>query len=251
MQIENTHFTNNKKQKISARIHYPEKNNGKGVIFCHGLFSSKDGYKINRLAESITSTGHSLLTFDFSFSGESEGNISDISITQEAADLKCASDFLSSIGIKQYHLIGSSMGGTISLLHAGKESNSKNILSIITIATPVDLKKLFKLNIGSSIEKLSPEGYTSIDNIKLNNNFFIEAFKIDMVSHINKINVPALIFHGAGDKVVSVTNADIIENKLQSKIIKKKIIQHGDHNLTDNESMEILRNEIVNWLNKD
>ena len=67
MIIENVQFTNDKNQKIAARIYYKEAITKTGVIFCHGLFSGKDGYKITRLAGDIVNAGYTLFTFDFSF----------------------------------------------------------------------------------------------------------------------------------------------------------------------------------------
>jgi hypothetical protein len=93
MSVEEITFENNLNKRLSGRIYRPDKPGDTGVVFSHGLFSSKDGYKITRLAGDIVSSGHALMAFDFSFSGESGGSISDISVLQEVADLAAAVRF--------------------------------------------------------------------------------------------------------------------------------------------------------------
>lgn len=131
IQIENEPVT------LAGNWYSPEKKTDQGIIFSHGLFSSKDGYKITRLAESITEAGFSLLTFDFRYAGESGTDISNLSIRGEVEDLAAVVKFVKERGIRELHLMGSSMGAAVTLLYAGR--GDVTIESIITIAAPVNL----------------------------------------------------------------------------------------------------------------
>ena len=246
MIIENVRFKNNKGQNLSAKIYKLKNNIDSGVIFSHGLFSNKDGYKITQLAESIISTGNVLLTFDFSFCGESDGNITDISVIQEVNDLKHAVDFFTEYGVKNIHLMGSSMGGAVSILYASQSSHK--IKSLITIATPVDFNLLI-----SKIKKSYPDcliphtGTTEIDGLSIKNTFFHELIKIDMIEAVKKLNIPVLMFHGFLDDVVPVLNFDLFKKNLNSSYIDI-LIKNGKHNLTEKKDIEILKKNLINWL---
>ena len=244
---EDVVFYNNKKTKIAGRIYKNSLDSLKGVIFSHGLFSSKDGYKITRLAEDIVSEGFTLLAFDFSFSGESGGKISDLSILQEVQDLGCAVRFMIDTGMKEIHLIGSSMGGAVSLIYLSEKPALIKSLSLI--ATPVDLHKLLILNTGiRDIEGLPHEGYTKIDEFEIKNSFFKEALEINIHENLKKIKTPVLVIHGENDSVVGPEDAGTIIDLLDTDK-KLVIIEKGDHNLTTENDISVIRENIISWLN--
>lgn len=241
IQTENVSFFNNKYQKLSGKI-YKTSDTSEGVIFCHGLFSTKDGYKITHLAEDIVSIGQTLLCFDFSFAGESEGNITGLSILQEVNDLRSAFKFFTEYGIENIHLIGSSMGGLVSLLFSSTESN---IRSQTLIATPIMLPEIFAKDI--DITSLPESGKTSLNGVLINNTFFKELKEIDIETAISNVNAPSLIIHGYLDNVVPVANAVNLVKQLTAKK-RIAIIQDGDHNLSRDSDLSILSKNILDWI---
>jgi len=246
MNIANVTFNNNNGVRIAGRLYSSELNTGAGVIFSHGLFSNKDGYKITRLAADIVSTGNDLLTFDFSFVGESGGNIEDLSILQEVRDLGCAVQFMASRGYENIHLIGSSMGGAVSALHCSGQTG--DVRSLVTIAMPVDIAGLMTRNAGiDNIDLLDDAGMTEIDGILIKNSFFKEAHLIDIIGALPNIHVPVLIFHGRQDPIVPVENAFIAERNITSPK-ELLIIPDGDHNLTRDGDLTLLKEKISGWL---
>ena len=101
---------------LSGRIYCDNPENKSGVIFSHGLFSSMDGYKITRLAQSIVSSGYSLMTFNFSSAENFENNTRNLSILRQVRELECAADEFIKRGVERLHLMGSSMGSAVTLL---------------------------------------------------------------------------------------------------------------------------------------
>jgi esterase/lipase len=246
MNIEKISFLNNESQKIAAKIHTGAEKSLNGVIFCHGMFSSKDGYKITNLAEHIVNAGFTLLTFDFSFAGESEGNMSELSVFQEVDDLNSAFFFFKKYGMKQIHVIGSSLGGLVSLLFSS--ILKKEISSQTLIAAPVLLDDLlYNMLKTTDINSIPDTGYTEVEGIKIHNKFFKETLKINIDNAINNIMTPTMIIHGAEDNVVSVNNAIALIKCLNTdkRII---LIDGGDHNLTRDSDLKVLRENILEWL---
>ncbi len=245
MNIEKIFFQNNKSQKISAKIYKGTPASSDGVIYCHGLFSTKDGYKITHLAQDIVSAGYTLFTFDFSFVGESEGNISDLSILQEVDDLNAAFFFFQKYGIDKVHLVGSSMGALVSLLFSSVMGD--RLCSQTLIAAPVLLNELIRKMADVDINSLPENGQTKVDGVSINNKFFKEAMKIDIERAVTNTAIPTLVIHGGRDEIVPLANAAFL---IKAITCEKRVvlIEDGDHNLSRDSDLKILRDNILEWV---
>ncbi len=247
MIIDNFKFKNLRGIELAGRIYRKNEDQKAGVIFSHGLFSSKDGYKITRMAGSILDSGFALMTFDFTFSGESSGNITDISIYDEVDDLKCAINLFKSRGFEKIHLMGSSMGAAVTIITASP--GEYRIESLILIAAPLSFEKLVPEIQKGDLESLDSDGYTLISGVKVNNRFIREIFEIDMVNAVGKISSPVLIIHGMMDAVVDFSNLDtFIQNCVSS--CTSLVIEDGDHNLTRESDIKIISENVKEWLGK-
>jgi putative redox protein len=237
-------FTNNKSQRITGRIHYPDLPTTRGLVFCHGLFSSKDARKIVHMAEPITGSGCAVLTFDFSFAAM--GDFSEFSILQEVEDLRRAVGYFKECGIREMHLVGSSMGGVVALLFASE--GAPFLKSLTLIATPVNMEELLETmfpetNMGS----LPEEGMSMVDGIPIHNRFIREALSIDLLKRLPEIRIPVLVIHGREDTVVNTSNALVANTVLRSKK-NLIIIEDGDHNLTRDSDLTTLCQSIIRWI---
>lgn len=244
MRTEYIEFTNNKSQRITGRIHYPDLPTASGLVFCHGLFSSKDAHKIVHMAEPITGSGCAVLTFDFSFTAM--GDFSEFSILQEVEDLRCAVGCFRERGIREVHLAGSSMGGVVALLFASE--GAPFLRSLTLIATPVNMKELVETMFPeTSISSLPEEGMSMVDGTPIHNRFIREALSIDLLNRLLEIHVPVLIIHGKEDKVVHISNAIVADKTLGSKK-NLVIIEDGDHNLTRDSDLTTMSRSIIRWI---
>ncbi len=244
MEIENFTFLNSTGHKLAARIYFKDKYNKNGVIFSHGLFSSKDGYKITRMAEDIVNSGYSLMTFDFTYSGESSGNIADISIMQEVDDLLHAVQVFKAKGAEQIHLMGSSMGGVVSILAVAE--SSVPIRSLILIATPLNLSALIP---EGNFHSIKDEDLINISGVPVKGKFISELGNLDLASAVIKIKCPVLSIHGKLDAIVSVNDFEEIKKLLKSPV-DSILIEDGDHNLTEERHLNLIKKKVTNWLGK-
>lgn len=239
-------FVNDRGWLLQGRLYGPT-DAAAGLIFSHGLFSNKDGYKITRLAGPIAAAGYMLMAFDFSCAGEGARPIVELSIAQEVADLAAAvSFFRRETGLSRVHLMGSSMGGAVSLLQTARDSSA--VASLITIAAPVDLRRLIVDGAGIVDPDALPEGgSTSLEGIPINNAFFREAARIDVAAALGAITAPVLVIHGGCDEVVNASNARVIERTVAGPCTVR-IIDDGDHALTRDSDIAVLRDVITDWL---
>ena len=244
MLSENFSFTSNTGTSLSARI-YRNQSSEAGLLFSHGLFSTKDGYKITRLARSIVSCGYNLMTFDFTFCGESGGSIRNISLQQEVNDLDCAVREFRRRGITKIHLMGSSMGAAVSILHAARTTDIFE--SLILIAAPLDLLAVIP---GMTIEKallLDEKRYSEISGIEVTNRFIRELAVIQMTAAVQKIKCPVLLIHGGMDQVVHISNTRLFTENCRTSC-RQVIIDDGDHNLTRDSDLSVISEALGSWL---
>jgi putative redox protein len=233
--------------ELCARIYVSAFPYEKGVIFSHCLYSSKDGYKIKKMAEGIVNCGYTLMTFDFTFAGESPGNITDISVLEEVNDLLAAIKIFRERGVKKLHLMGSSMGAAVSVI-AASESDDK-FESLILIATPLDLLGIIPDMTPEKADRLEPHGYTSVQGVKLKNSFFRELKNIDMIDAVGKIKAPVIIFHGGMDEVVKFSNHELFMMNIKTETLPF-VIPDGDHNLTRETDIDFMMQKISEWLGR-
>jgi len=203
--------------RISGVLHLPDEENPACVIASHGLLSSKDSEKYIALGERMSGEGMAMLRFDFRGIGESEGSEEDNTVSKKIADLNAAIDFVKtypSLG-DRIGLIGSSLGGFLSLI---KASTDKKIKAVVVWATPLHLDDL-----GSKKQEedypLPPEA------------FFEDLPKHRLLPLLQKVS-NGLVIHGERDELVPVDQAlGIFYNLGIPKEIH--VIGGADHRLTD------------------
>ena len=215
MKVEKVTFKS-EGQKMSGVLHLPDKKNPPCVIASHGLLSSKDSEKYITLGERMAGEGMAMLRFDFRGIGESEGSEEDNTISKKIADLSAAVDFIrsySGLG-NRVGLIGSSLGGFLSLI---KASGDKEIRAVVIWATPFHLDDLGSKKHGEDTP-LPPKV------------FFEDLPKHRLVPVINKV-AHCLVIHGEEDELVPLDQAlGIFRNLSAPKELH--VIGGADHRLT-------------------
>ncbi|NHF72213.1 alpha/beta hydrolase [Paracoccus xiamenensis] len=106
---------------------------GPGVVFLGGFKSDMRGSKAEYLAQWAARSGRAFLRFDYSGHGESSGDFEDGSIGDWAADAMAA---IAALTEGPQVLVGSSMGGWISLLVA--RAMPERVAGLVGIAAAPD-----------------------------------------------------------------------------------------------------------------
>ena len=219
--------------RISGILHLPEGKNPSCVIASHGLLSSKDSEKYIALGERISREGVAILRFDFRGIGESEGREEDNTISKKIADLNAAVDFMRSYpGLgNRIGLIGSSLGGFLSLM---KASMDKEIKAVVIWATPLHLDDLGSRKEGDY--PLPPEA------------FFEDLPKHRLLPLLPKVS-NCLVIHGEKDELVPLDQAlGIFYNISVPKEIH--VIGGADHRLTDPAHRQRAIELTVDWFKR-
>lgn len=204
-------------KKIAGILHLPDCASPPCVIASHGLLSSKDSEKYILLGEMISREGIAMLRFDFRGVGESEGSERDNTISKKLIDLQSAIDFIHSYpGLtNRIGLVGSSLGGFLSLIQASKD---QTISAVVVWATPLRMDDL-RYRKQNKDYPLPPD------------EFFRDLPKHKLLLFLHKIS-NCLIIHGGNDELVPVEQPlEIFHHLNLPKEIH--IIGGADHRLTD------------------
>ncbi len=221
-------------QMISGILHLPAVEHSPCVIASHGLLASKESEKYVALGERMALEGIALLRFDFRGCGESEGRIEESTVSGRIADLGAALDFVRSRPEldRGVGLLGSSLGGYVSLIQA---SMDRRVKAIVTWATPFHLDDLE-----------SRKGEEGIPN--LGEGFWNDLRRHRLLGHLQKV-ANCLVIHGDRDELVPVEQAwEIFHGLGAPKEIH--IIEGGDHRFTNEAHRRRAIDLSVAWFQK-
>jgi fermentation-respiration switch protein FrsA (DUF1100 family) len=215
--------------KMSGILHLPDRKCPPSVVVAHGLLSTKDSEKYVELGARLAREGLALLRFDFSGCGRSEGTLEAATITGRLEELGAVIDFVrtdpalgDTIG-----LMGSSLGGYLSLFKAAQE---RDVKAIVTWATPYRIS-------GPNPEAQDPP--------RLGEPFYRDVKNHDLVSVLSEVR-HCLVIHGDMDELVPLTHASLIyENVREPK--RLEVISGADHRFTQPDHRERAYRLTIAW----
>ena len=196
--------------KLAGLFHPPAQRTSACVITCHGLLSSKDSEKYVEIARRFCDEGLAVLRFDFRGCGESKGELEETTLTERIEDLGHALDFVWEKGYRNVGVMGSSLGGCVSILKAAKD---RRIKALVTWSTPYYLDELFG----------EIKGFQKLRQ---------DIMKHNMSKALREIDCPISIVHGSSDEIVPLLHANaLFKNADRPKNIL--IVEGADHRFTN------------------
>jgi len=235
--MEKVSFVNSLQQRLYGYFHQGNSGSGFGptVILCHGMMSAKEGTKQTALAQVLEEIGISVLRFDFSFCGESEGVFEEITFTQEVDDLRSAVNWVKKNGGRDIGLFGSSMGGGVAVLYAKTDPSIKALVTLAAVAHPIRLAERME-ELEERMLQWKEEGNQFGAEGEVGERFFQDLDHHNIPAAIKEVTAPVLIIHGQADEVVDVQEAyDLYENASEPKVLK--ILPEADHRITRPEDL--------------
>jgi fermentation-respiration switch protein FrsA (DUF1100 family) len=200
--------------RLVGVLHLPDRKSPPCVIVSHGLLSSKDSNKYVELGARLSREGLAALRFDFLGCGQSEGRMEDSTITGRLEELGAVIEFVRNdpdLG-ETIGLMGSSLGGYLSLLKAAQE---KDVKAIVTWATPY---------------RLSPRGPEEAGAPRLGESFYKDLKNHELIAALPRVR-HCLVIHGDMDELVPLTHSTVIYETVREPK-RLEIINGGDHRFT-------------------
>ena len=230
------------KEPIDA-LYYPANDSKGTIIYSHGLFSSKDAYKMHQIAPVLCERGYTVVSFSYTYTKQYGRQPLNVSLTTCAQELNAILEYAASNFNPNLHIIGSSMGGATALYYIATIPYIVSIKSACLIATPAFLNDV--------VAAIAPQGicgeYVTIGEYTITTRSLCQLQTIDLETLIPRIDVPVCIIHGQNDDVVPVAHAHTIQKNLCVPHTMH-IISDGDHTLTSPKHVQMIMEYILSWL---
>jgi len=245
-------FKNSKGDNLSGIVSSSLGDKRKIVILCHGLNSNKNNRANLAITQKLDSEKIDTFRFDFFAHGESEGNISGLTVSGAVDDLINAFNLIKERGYSEIGLFGSSFGGMASLIASTKLKNIKFLI----LKSPVsDLKKTNIIGEDKKVlndwkmkglrEYALPNG--KIYSLKYS--FFEDLGNNNVYSMAENVDVPTLILHGSLDNIVPVDQSIRLSETIKGS--KLEIIENADHSYTKEKDFDKMLNIAIPFILKE
>ena len=215
------------------------------LFFFGGYASAMTGTKATNLNNWTQKQKINLVRFDYSGHGESTGNFKDGTVTKWSSE---AGEIFHRFKTKKNILVGSSMGGWISLLVLRKNFNDINGFIGIASAPDFTVIEWLKLSADEQKEFIKKGSILFPDDdygaYEVSYKFVNDGFNNLLLDKEINIRCPIRLLHGRLDKVVPVSTSERIIEKILSPDKNLIIIEDGDHSLSREQDLNILFQQI-------
>ena len=225
---------------------------GPVIVFLPGYKSDMTGTKATMLADYCLAHGHSCLLFDYSGHGVSQGEFIDGTIGRWAHD--AVEVIQHAVNNDPVILVGSSMGGWIMLLCAIELK--KQVAGMLGIAVApdfteelmwngfsedqrVELKKAGVLYLPSDYDEPYPVTYKAI----------VDGRENCLLDKQIKVDCPTRLIHGMRDTDVPWQTSLRTLEQLDSSDIQLRLLKDGDHRLSNDDQLAIIKQMLQDLIN--
>jgi len=210
MSVKKVEFKNDSGTVLRGLLHLSNKPDSVYAIFAHCFTCSKDLKSVKTICNELARKGISVLRFDFTGLGESEGNFSDTNFSTNTLDIVSAADYLENNYAPAELLIGHSLGGAAVIQIAEKISSSK---AVVTIAAPSEPSHVLR-HMKDKKDRIDSQGEATVliagRPFKIKKQFLDDLEESGMKNKIGNLRKALLVMHSPFDNTVGIDNATAI-----------------------------------------
>ena len=235
----------NDDQKLAYSQAFAKQNikKNQGVVFLSGLKSDMEGNKAIYLHKWALKKGISFLRFDYRGHGNSSGSYEDTSLSDWLEDTK---KIILGLTEGPQILVGSSLGGWLSLLFA--EKYPEKVSGIVGIAAAPDFTEQYKeenLNEEQKNEirktrKLSFSSEYFDESLTITKKLIDDGNKNLILKKEIKVTCPIRLFQGTEDADVSTSTPLKIIEKIQSTDVKLTLVKNVDNRFSSKKCLFLI-----------
>lgn len=202
------------------------------VVLYHGFTGQKTekNFLFVRLSRALSPLGFVCVRFDFSGSGESDGDFAEMTFSGEVAEAKQILAYtlgLPFVDHTRVSLVGLSMGGAIASIVAGDEP--EKVKALVLWAPAGNMPELMKaMETPERLADLEKYGRIDIGGLWLGRSFLADLAGWDIYDRAAGFRGPVLIIHGDADAVVPIT-ASYRYKEIYGPRATLHVIRGGDH----------------------
>lgn len=247
------------KGTLKGNVHYPSnfdhasKELRPSVLLLHGLGGNRDEHNglFIRLAASLALAGMIALRVDMRGSGETGGDMRDMTIETQIEDAQDALAHLielPGVDASRLGLVGMSFGGLTAALFAARKDAVKALVLWEAVYDMVATMKRLYGTANVKAVRARKSDHLQAGMLQLSPQFFetLEAINVDET--IANYSRPVLVVQGVEDTIVPVDTAYTWKRNLVSTQTDVHLIQGADHGFTHEEWSWDAIESTVSWL---
>jgi putative redox protein len=247
MKEEEIEFANHCGEKLAATLHLPDGSPDRGVILGHCFTCSRHTSILRSICHALAASGFTVLRFDFSGNGQSEGEFTESTYSKQIAEMKTAAALLATHGVSWLGLAGHSMGAMVALLAAGEIKAAKavcalaarsRVMGVADLLTPAQLKRIQETGRVLFVSRGR--------SLELTGEMFRDASRYDLGRTVASFMLPVLLVHGDQDEITPVDEAYRIQH-YRVEGARLAVIPGADHMFTSDEHRRMVTEVVVRW----
>ena len=219
------------------------------ALFLHCFTCTKELKTIANINSVLTEAGYSIVRFDMTGIGSSEGEFKNTNYTTQLEDTECVLDYMrENFGFPEL-IIGHSLGGSVAVFTAQKHGEIKALVTIATASEPAKLALKLKRTRERSIADGSAKTEIGGVSFEFKPQFFDDLEKYHMKHVLQNMSKPLLIMHSPVDSYADISNAsEIFRNARHPKSFI--YLNNIDHLILNKEDAEYVGGLIRAWASK-
>ncbi len=196
--------------KLAGVLETPDETPRAFALFAHCFTCSKDFKAAVRIARALCQRGFSVLRFDFTGLGDSEGDFATTTFSSNLDDLVAAAAYLETQHKAPSLLVGHSLGGAAVLAAAARMPSAR---AVATIASPAGTE-----NLHAKLVRKAPELAKGADSevdiagrrIRIGPQLIEDLREHSIRDHVRNLGRALMIFHSPVDGVVDIDQAGVL-----------------------------------------
>lgn len=247
----------NEGQKIFGILHQPlQAKKPPVVLFCHGMGGQKTGrFRVYvDLAERLIQSNIAVFRFDFRGSGDSEGQLSRMSIKGMLGDTGKVLEYLvkrPDLDANRLAIFGRSLGASLALLASAEFGDIKSAALWAPLYDGDQWKEQWEQVLSGKMSEADSREIRRVNGQVLTLDFYKEMFSMPINEALLKLNkMPLLLIHGEVDTRIAIEHSEKYEKyreKTGAKQTKLVRLAHTDHDFSHTPERLLAIDETVHW----
>lgn len=180
------------------------------ALFAHCFSCSKDVFAAARIAAALAERGISVLRFDFTGLGASEGDFANTNFSSNVADLVAAADWLRQEKQAPQLLVGHSLGGAACVMAA---AGIPEIRAVATLGAPAHAEHV-SMQFAASLPEIEARGEAEVTLVgrpfRIRKHFLDDIRTAKVLDAAAGLRRALLVLHAPLDRTVGVENAALL-----------------------------------------
>ena len=241
-------FKNHDGETLSGVLEEPADKPSQGVaLFAHCFSCNKSVLAASRITRGLRDRGFSVLRFDFTGLGQSEGDFANTNFSTNVDDLRAAVDAMRKINLAPEILVGHSLGGAAVLYLANEIPEVK---LVATIGAPSEAQHIIHLFDETALASIEKTGQAEVSvggrPFTIKKQFLDDVTETSVREKLKASRKPLLIFHSPTDTIVGIDHAEKIYHAAHHP--KSFISLDGaDHLLHGKGDAEFVASVVASW----